>query len=150
MEITEQVRALFDQHPALKPPNLLDVQTLDHVVYLNGVVDTDLERQMAESVAHEAKGVTKVGVIVKHGLRNALIPIVTMAGLQTGFLLGGAVLTESIFAWPGVGRLAFEAISNRDYPLIIGSVLLFAAIFVLVNFIVDILYALLNPRIRYA
>jgi peptide/nickel transport system permease protein len=97
-----------------------------------------------------AKGVSKVGVIVKHGLRNALIPIVTVAGLQTGFLLGGAVLTESIFAWPGVGRLAFEAISNRDYPLIIGSVLLFAATFVLVNFIVDILYALLNPRIRYA
>jgi osmotically-inducible protein OsmY len=59
-EITAQVRALFDQHPALKPPNLLEVQTLDHVVYLNGVVDTDLERQMAESVAHEAKGVTKV------------------------------------------------------------------------------------------
>ena len=97
-----------------------------------------------------AKGVTKVGVIVKHGLRNALIPIVTVAGLQTGFLLGGAVLTESIFAWPGVGRLAFEAISNRDYPLIMGSVLLFAATFVVVNFVVDILYALLNPRIRYA
>ena len=96
-----------------------------------------------------AKGVSKVSVIVKHGLRNALIPIVTVAGLQTGFLLGGAVLTESIFAWPGVGRLAFEAISNRDYPLIIGSVLLFAGTFVLVNFIVDIVYALLNPRIRY-
>ena len=97
-----------------------------------------------------AKGVSRVSVIVKHGLRNALIPIVTVAGLQTGFLLGGAVLTESIFAWPGVGRLAFEAISNRDYPLIIGSVLLFAATFVLVNFAVDILYAVLNPRIRYA
>jgi peptide/nickel transport system permease protein len=97
-----------------------------------------------------AKGVSNVGIIVRHGLRNALIPIVTVAGLQTGFLLGGAVLTESIFAWPGVGRLAFEAVSNRDYPLIIGSVLLFAATFVLVNFIVDILYALLNPRIRYA
>jgi peptide/nickel transport system permease protein len=97
-----------------------------------------------------AKGVSKSVVILKHGLRNALIPIVTVVVLQTGFLLGGAVLTESIFAWPGVGRLAFEAISNRDYPLIIGSVLLFAATFVLVNFIVDILYAMLNPRIRYA
>ena len=86
----------------------------------------------------------------KHGLRNALIPIVTVAGLQTGFLLGGAVLTESIFAWPGVGRLAFEAISNRDYPLINGTILLFAATFVLVNLIVDILYALLNPKILYA
>ena len=97
-----------------------------------------------------AKGVGDFGVVVKHGLRNALIPIVTVVGLQTGFLLGGAVLTESIFAWPGVGRLAFEAISNRDYPLIIGRVLLFSATFVLVNFIVDVLYALLNPRIRYA
>ncbi len=97
-----------------------------------------------------AKGVGKLGVVFKHGLRNALIPIVTVVGLQTGFLLGGAVLTESIFAWPGVGRLAFEAISNRDYPLIIGSILLFATTFVLVNFLVDIAYALLNPRIRYA
>ncbi len=97
-----------------------------------------------------AKGLGKTAVVIKHGLRNALIPIVTVVGLQTGFLLGGAVLTESIFAWPGVGRLAFEAISNRDYPLIIGCVLLFSATFVLVNFIVDVLYALLNPRIRYA
>lgn len=96
-----------------------------------------------------AKGLGNTSVVVKHALRNALIPIITVIGLQTGFLLGGAVLTESIFAWPGVGRLAFEAISNRDYPLIIGCVLLFSATFVLVNFIVDILYALFNPRIRY-
>jgi peptide/nickel transport system permease protein len=96
-----------------------------------------------------AKGLAEAPVILKHGLRNALIPIVTVVGLQTGFLLGGAVLTESIFAWPGVGRLAFEAISNRDYPLINGTILLFAATFVLVNFIVDVLYAVLNPRIRY-
>jgi peptide/nickel transport system permease protein len=96
-----------------------------------------------------AKGLGRAAVILKHGLRNALIPIVTVIGLQTGFLLGGAVLTESIFAWPGVGRLAFEAISNRDYPLINGTILLFAATFVLVNLIVDVLYAILNPRIRY-
>ena len=97
-----------------------------------------------------AKGLSSYAVVIKHGLRNALIPIVTVIGLQTGFLLGGAVLTESIFAWPGVGRLAFEAISNRDNPLINGSILLFAATFVLVNLVVDILYAILNPRIRYA
>ncbi|MDQ6825417.1 MAG: ABC transporter permease [Candidatus Eremiobacteraeota bacterium] len=97
-----------------------------------------------------AKGLSNVVVIVKHGLRNALIPIVTVIGLQTGFLLGGAVLTESIFAWPGVGRLAFEAISNRDNPLINGTILLFAATFVFVNLMVDILYAILNPRIRYS
>lgn len=97
-----------------------------------------------------AKGLGAFAVVVKHGLRNAMIPIVTVIGLQTGFLLGGAVLTESIFAWPGVGRLAFEAISNRDYPLINGTILLFAATFVIVNLAVDLLYAALNPRIRYA
>jgi peptide/nickel transport system permease protein len=97
-----------------------------------------------------AKGLGAFAVVVKHGLRNAMIPIVTVIGLQTGFLLGGAVLTESIFSWPGVGRLAFEAISNRDYPLINGAILLFAATFVIVNLAVDLLYAALNPRIRYA
>ena len=97
-----------------------------------------------------AKGLGAFPVTVKHGLRNALIPIVTVIGLQTGLLLGGAVLTESIFSWPGVGRLAFEAISNRDYPLIDGCILLFAATFVVVNLIVDLLYAALDPRIRYA
>ena len=97
-----------------------------------------------------AKGLGVFSVVVHHGLRNALIPIVTVIGLQTGLLLGGAVLTESIFAWPGVGRLSFEAISNRDYPLINGSILLFATTFVVVNLVVDLLYAVLNPRIRYA
>jgi len=97
-----------------------------------------------------AKGLGAFAVVVKHGLRNALIPIITVIGLQTGLLLSGAVLTESIFAWPGVGRLAFEAISNRDYPLINGTILLFAATFVIVNLTVDLLYAALNPRIRYA
>lgn len=98
----------------------------------------------------KAKGLGAFAVVVKHGLRNALIPIVTVIGLQTGLLLGGAVLTESIFSWPGVGRLAFEAISDRDYPLINGAVLLFAATFVVVNLCVDLLYAGLDPRIRYA
>jgi len=97
-----------------------------------------------------AKGLGGFAVVYHHGLRNALIPIVTVVGLQTGLLLGGAVLTESIFAWPGVGRLSYDAISNRDYPLINGSILLFATTFVLVNLVVDILYAVLNPRIRYA
>jgi peptide/nickel transport system permease protein len=96
-----------------------------------------------------AKGLDQSAVIIKHALRNALIPIITVLGLQTGLLLGGAVLTESIFAWPGVGRLAFDAISNRDMPLINGCMLLFAAVFVLVNTAVDLLYAVANPRIRY-
>lgn len=96
-----------------------------------------------------AKGLSEGVVVVRHGLRNALIPILTVIGLQTGLLLGGAVLTESIFAWPGVGRLAFEAISNRDFPVVNGCILLFAATFVVVNTCVDILYAAVNPRIHY-
>jgi peptide/nickel transport system permease protein len=96
-----------------------------------------------------AKGLGERAVVVRHALSNALLPIITVLGLQTGLLLGGAVLTESIFAWPGVGRLAFDAISNRDMPLINGCLLLFAAVFVFVNAAVDVLYALVNPRIRY-
>ena len=96
-----------------------------------------------------AKGLSRSAVIIKHALRNALLPIITVLGLQTGLLLGGAVLTESIFAWPGVGRLAFDAISNRDMPVINGCMLLFAAVFVVVNTVVDLLYAVANPRIRY-
>jgi len=97
-----------------------------------------------------AKGLPGRVVVLKHALRNALVPIVTVVGLQTGLLLGGAVLTESIFAWPGVGRLAFDAISNRDMPLVNGCILLFAAVFVIANTAVDLLYAAMNPRIRYA
>jgi peptide/nickel transport system permease protein len=97
-----------------------------------------------------AKGLDGRAVVFHHALRNALIPIITVLGLQTGLLLGGAVLTESIFAWPGVGRLAFEAISNRDMPLINGCMLLFAAVFVVVNTAVDVLYAAANPRIRFS
>jgi peptide/nickel transport system permease protein len=97
-----------------------------------------------------AKGLDGRAVIFHHALRNALIPIITILGLQTGLLLGGAVLTESIFAWPGVGRLAFEAISNRDMPLINGCLLLFASVFVVVNAAVDVLYAAANPRIRFS
>ncbi|HEV2261679.1 MAG TPA: ABC transporter permease [Candidatus Rubrimentiphilum sp.] len=97
-----------------------------------------------------AKGLSERRVLLHHALRNALVPILTVIGLQTGLLLGGAVLTEHIFAWPGVGRLAFDAISNRDMPLVNGVILLFAAVFVVVNTIVDLLYAAVNPRIRYA
>ncbi len=97
-----------------------------------------------------AKGASEWVVITHHALRNALVPVITIIGLQTGLLLGGAVLTEHIFAWPGVGRLAFDAISNRDMPLVNGCILLFGAVFVTVNTIVDLLYAAANPRIRYA
>ena len=96
-----------------------------------------------------AKGVPPLGVVGKHALTNALIPVVTVVGLQYGFLLGGAVVTETIFAWPGVGRLAMTAILQRDYPVVQGCVLLVAVVFVLVNLAVDVLYGWLDPRIRY-
>ena len=96
-----------------------------------------------------AKGVPPAGVVGKHALTNALIPVVTVVGLQYGFLLGGAVVTETIFAWPGVGRLAMTAILQRDYPVVQGCVLLVAVVFVLVNLAVDLLYGWLDPRIRY-
>lgn len=97
-----------------------------------------------------AKGVAERWVIYRHALRNALIPIVTIIGLQFGTLLGGAVLTETVFAWPGLGRLLVDAIGYRDYPVIQGTVLVVTLGFVLVNLAVDLLYAYLDPRIRYS
>lgn len=96
-----------------------------------------------------AKGLREQIVTYKHALRNALIPTVTVVGLQFGTLLSGAVLTETVFAWPGVGRLMVESITNRDYPMVQGAVLLVALSFVLVNLLVDLLYAYIDPRIRY-
>jgi len=96
-----------------------------------------------------AKGLAERVVLVRHALRNALIPVITVVGLQFGTLLGGAVLTETVFAWPGLGRLLISAITARDYPVIQGIVLVFAALFVLVNLAVDILYAYVDPRLHY-
>ena len=95
-----------------------------------------------------AKGVVERLVVLRHGLRNALIPIVTVVGVQAGYLLGGAVLTETVFAWPGVGTLMVQGILARDFPLVQGCVLVVALCFVLVNLVVDALYAWLDPRIR--
>lgn len=88
-------------------------------------------------------------MILRHALRNALIPIVTIIGLRFGALLSGAVLTETVFAWPGVGRLIVDSISARDYPVVQGAVLLLALAFVVINLVVDLLYGLVNPRIQY-
>jgi dipeptide transport system permease protein len=95
-----------------------------------------------------AKGLTSLRVIVVHGLRNALIPVVTVLGLQVGSLLGGAILTETIFAWPGVGRWLIESIQRRDYPVLQGGTLLIATLVILLNLGVDVTYGFLNPRIR--
>lgn len=97
-----------------------------------------------------AKGLTERTVVLRHGFRNALIPIVTIMGLQFGTLLGGAVVTETVFSWPGLGLLAINGIRNRDYPIVQASVFLAACAFVIVNLVVDLLYGQLDPRIRYS
>lgn len=96
----------------------------------------------------KAKGLSGTRVLTRHALRNALIPIITVAGLQFGSLLGGAVITESIFAWPGVGRLTIQAIQGKDLPLVQASVTVLATIFVVLNLVIDLLYAVMDPRVR--
>ncbi|EGH9684306.1 TPA: glutathione ABC transporter permease GsiC [Salmonella enterica subsp. enterica serovar Typhi] len=96
-----------------------------------------------------AKGVSETWVVLKHGLRNAMIPVVTMMGLQFGFLLGGSIVVEKVFNWPGLGRLLVDSVDMRDYPVIQAEVLLFSLEFILINLVVDVLYAAINPAIRY-
>ena len=96
-----------------------------------------------------AKGLDESRVVVKHGMRNALIPVVTMMGLQFGFLLGGSIVVEKVFNWPGLGRLLVDAVDMRDYKVIQALVLLFSLEFILINLIVDMLYGVINPTIRY-
>ncbi|MDB5894182.1 MAG: glutathione transporter permease GsiC [Rhodoferax sp.] len=96
-----------------------------------------------------AKGLNEFVVVTKHSLRNALIPVVTMMGLQFGFLLGGSIVVEKVFNWPGMGRLLVDAVEMRDFPVIQAEVLLFSLEFILINLVVDVLYAVINPTIRY-
>lgn len=97
----------------------------------------------------KSKGLAQFFVVYKHALKNAFIPVLTVIGLQTGSLLGGAVLTETIFAWPGVGRYLYDAISYRDYPVIQSGILIIACIFIFINLVVDLLYAVVDRRIKY-
>ena len=96
-----------------------------------------------------AKGLREGSVLLRHGLANALLPVVTVVGLQVALLLSGAFVTETVFAWPGVGRLAVFAIQSRDFPVVQGAVLVIAVLFVLMNLLVDVLYAYIDPRIHY-
>jgi peptide/nickel transport system permease protein len=96
-----------------------------------------------------AKGMREHLVIYKHALRNASIPIVTVLGLQFGYLLGGAVIVETIFSLPGIGKMTLNAVNTRSYPIVQGGVLVIGLLFMLVNLITDLLYAVLNPRVRY-
>jgi peptide/nickel transport system permease protein len=97
-----------------------------------------------------AKGLHSRRIVLHHALRNALIPVITVVGLEFGALLGGAVITETIFAWPGIGRLAIRSIVQRDFPVVQGVVLMIAVVRVGANLAVDVVYALVDPRIRYA
>ncbi len=138
------------------------VDSLQHLIlpaFTLGVMSAALITRMVRSAmlevlkedyirTAEAKGVKGLVVIIKHAFRNALIPVVTIIGLQFGNLLGGAIVTETVFAWPGIGRLVITAISQRDFPVVQGCVLMIALIFALINLIVDILYAIINPKIQ--
>jgi len=96
-----------------------------------------------------SKGLNERRITWGHGLRNAMIPVVTMTGLQFGFLLGGSVVIESVFSWPGLGKLLIDSVAYRDYPVIQGEMMIFALEFILINLVVDLLYGILNPQIRY-
>jgi peptide/nickel transport system permease protein len=99
--------------------------------------------------AARSRGFAEVRVIVKHALRNAMIPVVTNLGLQLSRVLGGALVTEVVFQWPGIGALAYDSIMERDYPVVMGVVLLVAVIFIVINLLVDISYSFFDPRIQY-
>ena len=100
-------------------------------------------------ITARAKGLTGLTVVIRHALRNAALPVVTIVGLMFGTLMAGAVITETIFAWPGVGLLTIQAIQNRDFPLVQAAVLVVSMTFVFVNLGVDLLYAYIDPRIKY-
>jgi ABC-type dipeptide/oligopeptide/nickel transport system permease component len=127
-------------------------------ITLGGALAAILTRMVRTSMLEElsqdyvrtarAKGLSENAVVYKHALRNALIPVVTVLGLQFGALLAGAIVTETIFSWPGIGRMTIQAISNRDYYLVQGCILCIALTYVLVNFLTDLMYSALNPRIR--
>ena len=121
---------------------------------LAAILTRMVRTSMLEELSHDyirtarAKGVSETGVVYHHALRNAMIPIVTVLGLQFGALLAGAIVTEKIFSWPGVGRLTVDAISNRDYFVVQGCILAIGLTYVAVNFLTDLVYSVLNPRIR--
>ncbi|MBT4266816.1 MAG: ABC transporter permease [Deltaproteobacteria bacterium] len=123
--------------------------------YLIASIARNTRSSMMETLSQDyittahAKGVSEKVVIWRHALKNSFIPIITVIGLQFGSLLGGTVLTETVFAWPGIGRLLVSSILGRDYPMIQGIILVFALLFVLTNILVDLIYVFLDPKVRY-
>ncbi len=134
----------------------LVLPTVTLALFSMGLVTRQTRSAMLEVLGQDfvrtarAKGASRRAVLVRHALRNALLPIVTTIGLQFGTLLGGAVLTETVFAWPGVGRLLVDSIGSRDYPVVQGVVLLLSVAFITINLLTDLIYAYVDPRIRYS
>ena len=130
--------------------------TVTLALFSMGLVTRQTRSAMLEVLGQDyvrtarAKGAGRSSVLIRHALRNALLPVVTTIGLQFGALLGGAVLTESVFAWPGVGRLLVDSIGSRDYPVVQGVVLLLSVAFIVINLLTDLVYAYVDPRIRYS
>jgi len=159
---TERVTgfALIDGLIAKDPPALWDaflhllLPTTVLAAFLAATIARFVRNSMLEVMGQDfirtarAKGLSRYAVIFRHGLRNSLLAAITVIGMKFAEMLGGAILTETVFAWPGVGRFMFEAIKNRDYPVIQGATLVFAAMFVLTSLLVDLLYGRLDPRIR--
>jgi ABC-type dipeptide/oligopeptide/nickel transport system permease component len=123
-----------------------------HMSYVARLTRSSMLEVLGEDYVRtaRAKGLVERVIVMRHALRNTLIPVVTVAGVSVGRLLGGAVVVETVFGWPGLGMLTVKGILERDFPLVQGSVLFIATTFVLVNFLVDMLYAWIDPRIRYA
>jgi ABC-type dipeptide/oligopeptide/nickel transport system permease component len=121
------------------------------IAFINRMTRSSLLEMLGKDFARtaRAKGLPETAVLMRHIFRNALIPIVTVVGLRFGYMLGGAVITETIFAWPGMGRLLVTAVSQRDIPVVQGVLLVVATMFILVNLLIDILYAVIDPRIEY-
>ncbi len=148
--LTGNLRALFDTFGHLILPAVaLGSIPMAIIARMTRSSMLEVMRQDYIRTAY-AKGLNSRIVIYKHGFRNALIPVITVVGLQFGSLLGGAVLTETIFSWPGIGKLSYDAIMARDFPVVQGSVLVIALIFVLINLIVDLTYSIIDPRISYS
>lgn len=131
------------------PAAALSLASMAHIMRLTRASMLEALAQPFVTVAR-SKGLVRRTLVFKHALRNALLPVVTQVGLQFGSLLGGSVLTETVFAWPGLGRLVVNAVYARDFPLIQGAVIALALIYILVNLLVDLLYAYLDPRIQLA
>jgi peptide/nickel transport system permease protein len=125
-------------------------------LYLAALLARVTRSEMIEALTQDyvrtarAKGLSETAVTIAHALKNALLPIVTLIGLQLGALLGGAVITETVFAWPGIGTLVLDAILRKDYPVVLAAVELVAAAFIVINMSLDLLYGVLDPRVRAA